>query len=93
MTRLHDLFDQQGQSPWLDNLRRDWITSGELDRWVERGVRISAMSRHAVALFQNVPGARLWRRHISEHAGKCSNAQQLIDEALGFVTRPERRTA
>jgi len=39
MTRLHDLFDQQGQSPWLDNLRRDWITSGELDRWVERGVR------------------------------------------------------
>lgn len=39
MTRLHDLFDQQGQSPWLDNLRRDWIASGELDRWVERGVR------------------------------------------------------
>jgi transaldolase len=39
MTRLHDLFDDQGQSPWLDNLRRDWITSGGLDRWVERGVR------------------------------------------------------
>lgn len=39
MSRLHDLFDQQGQSPWLDNLRRDWIESGELDRWVERGVR------------------------------------------------------
>jgi transaldolase len=39
MTRLHDLFDQQGQSPWLDNLRRGWITSGELAHWVERGVR------------------------------------------------------
>ena len=39
MTRLHDLFDQQGQSPWLDNIRRGWITSGELAGWVERGVR------------------------------------------------------
>jgi transaldolase len=39
MTRLEDLYQQQGQSPWLDNLRRDWIRSGELARWVERGVR------------------------------------------------------
>lgn len=39
MSRLHDLYNEQGQSPWLDNLRRGWITSGELDRWVERGVR------------------------------------------------------
>ena len=27
MTRLQDLYQQQGQSPWLDNLRRDWIRS------------------------------------------------------------------
>ncbi|MEM9518572.1 MAG: transaldolase [Actinomycetota bacterium] len=39
MTRLHDLFEQQGQSPWLDNIRRGWITSGELAGWVDRGVR------------------------------------------------------
>jgi transaldolase len=39
MTRLHDLFDQQGQSPWLDNLKRGWITSGELEKWVGRGIR------------------------------------------------------
>ena len=39
MSRLHDLYEQQGQSPWLDNLRRGWITSGELERWVERGIR------------------------------------------------------
>ena len=29
MTRLHDLYEEQGQSPWLDNLRRDWIASGD----------------------------------------------------------------
>ena len=39
MSTLHDLFDTGGQSPWLDNLRRDWIRDGELARWVERGVR------------------------------------------------------
>lgn len=39
MTRLHDLFADQRQSPWLDNLRRDWITSGELSNWVDQGVR------------------------------------------------------
>ncbi len=39
MSSLHDLYRDYGQSPWLDNLRREWINSGELDRWVERGVR------------------------------------------------------
>ncbi|QXC62058.1 transaldolase [Aquihabitans sp. G128] len=39
MTKLQDLHDEGGQSPWLDNLRRDWIHEGELARWIERGVR------------------------------------------------------
>ena len=39
MTKLQDLYTQQGQSPWLDNLKRGWITGGELQKWVERGVR------------------------------------------------------
>jgi transaldolase len=39
VTKLQDLYNTFGQSPWLDNLRRGWITSGELSRWVDRGVR------------------------------------------------------
>jgi transaldolase len=39
MNRLHELFERGGQSPWLDNLKRGWITGGELQRWVDRGVR------------------------------------------------------
>jgi transaldolase len=39
MSRLHDLYHDQGQSPWLDNFQRGWLTGGELARWVERGVR------------------------------------------------------
>lgn len=37
-TRLADLA-RLGQSPWLDNLRRGWLTDGELARWVDRGIR------------------------------------------------------
>jgi transaldolase len=39
MTKLHELYDQQDQSPWLDNLRRSWLQGGELAAWVEKGVR------------------------------------------------------
>jgi transaldolase len=39
MTRLQQLFAEQGQSPWLDNLTRGHITSGRLARYVEDGIR------------------------------------------------------
>jgi transaldolase len=39
MSRLKDLYTQEKQSPWLDNLKRGWITSGEIQTWVDRGVR------------------------------------------------------
>jgi transaldolase len=41
MTRDHRLHDLHalGQSPWLDNLRRGWLTGGELADWVARGIR------------------------------------------------------
>jgi len=39
MTRLIDLHTAQDQSPWLDNLRRGYISSGELQHWIDRGVR------------------------------------------------------
>jgi len=39
MSNLSALHDTAGQSPWLDNLRRDWIHGGELQRWIDRGIR------------------------------------------------------
>ncbi len=39
MTRLQQLFAEQSQSPWLDNLKRGWISSGELEGRVAGGVR------------------------------------------------------
>jgi len=39
MTTLNDVYDQQGQSPWLDNLRRDWLRDGTLAGLVAQGIR------------------------------------------------------
>ncbi len=37
--RLHDLYAAEGQSAWLDNLRRDYLTSGRLTEIRDSGVR------------------------------------------------------
>ncbi len=38
-SNLKTLYEQYGQSPWLDNIRRGWITGGDLQQWVDMGVR------------------------------------------------------
>lgn len=37
--RLQQLFADQGQSPWIDNLKRNLITSGGLDTLIADGIR------------------------------------------------------
>lgn len=39
MTTLKDLFDKQGQSPWVDNLKRSYITNGTLSEMLASGIR------------------------------------------------------
>ena len=39
MNRLQRLWAEQGQSPWLDNLKRGYITSGQLARLRDDGIR------------------------------------------------------
>src|SRR3954452_5396196 len=39
MTRLQELFATQGQSPWLDNLKRGYLKTGDLQRLVDDGIR------------------------------------------------------
>jgi transaldolase len=39
VTTLESLFDDYGQSPWIDNIRRDWLNDGTLQGLVDKGVR------------------------------------------------------
>ncbi|ASJ74755.1 tRNA dihydrouridine(20/20a) synthase DusA [Granulosicoccus antarcticus] len=64
-----------------------------MQEWLDQGVRMSSLSRHLIPLFQEVPGSRLWRRHLSEHASKTTDAVALVEQALEYVTSDARRTA
>src|SRR4030088_2041548 len=70
MTKLQDLYAQQGQSPWLDNLKRGWITGGELKKWVERGVR--GVTSNPTIFAKAISGAADYDAQFSElvHEGK-----------------------
>jgi len=39
MTKLDDLYDREGQSPWMDDMHREWLTGGHLKELVSTGVR------------------------------------------------------
>jgi len=39
VTKLHDLYERGGQSPWIDDLRRGYLLDGGLQRLVDRGIR------------------------------------------------------
>ncbi len=39
MDRLAHLYHEFGQSPWLDNLKRSYLTGGELERLIGHGIR------------------------------------------------------
>lgn len=55
------------------------------------GVPLNSMTRHLLGLFQGVPGARAWRRHLSEHAHKKNAGINILRDAARLVT--EQRAA
>jgi len=54
---------------------------------LKSGARLSSVSRHISGLFHGEPGARAWRRYISENAGKSGADENVILEALKFTTQ------
>lgn len=52
---------------------------------LEEGVRLSSITRHMLGLFNGKPGARLWRRVLSEKGPKPGAGLEVLDEALEAV--------
>ncbi len=55
------------------------------DQQVELGVPIKSITRHILGLFNGMPGARAWRRFISENAPRAEPGAQIIRQALAFA--------
>ncbi|TNE59672.1 MAG: tRNA dihydrouridine(20/20a) synthase DusA [Alphaproteobacteria bacterium] len=50
-----------------------------------RGGALHHVTRHMVGLFQGCPGARAWRRHLSEEAVKPGAGAEVLTDALALV--------
>jgi len=55
------------------------------DEHLRAGGRLSEITRHILGLFQGVPGARAWRRYLSENAPKPGAGLNVLREAAALV--------
>jgi tRNA-dihydrouridine synthase A len=51
-----------------------------------RGVPLNAMTKHMLGLFNGRPGARLFRRHLSENATKRGAGTETLRDALAHMS-------
>lgn len=59
-----------------------------VERELAEGVPLSAMSRHILGLFHGQPGARVWRRYLSEHAHRAGVGSEVLTARLPPVPSP-----
>lgn len=67
----------------------DQVVSGLLEyvqRQLDQGAQLGWISRHLLGLFQGQPGARRFRRHISENAFRPNAGIEVLQDALALVT-------
>ena len=56
-----------------------------IDSELARGVALHSMTRHILGLYQGVPGAKAWRRYLSENAHRPDADSSVLKAALTKV--------
>lgn len=56
------------------------------DRQMAAGVPLKSITRHLMGLFNGLPGARAWRRHLSVHAHQAGAGPEVILAAAAHVS-------
>ncbi len=64
-----------------------------VEHQLAHGVPLNAMTRHMLGLFNARPGARLFRRHLSENATRPGAGIDILRDALKYVARRDERAA
>ncbi len=68
----------------LDDALTQWCSY--VERKLKDGVRLSSMTRHMLGLFNGRPGARSFRRHLSEHSPRHDAGIEVLRDALAFLS-------
>ncbi len=59
-----------------------------IEAQLSEGIPLHAMTRHLLGAFTGLPGARAWRRTLSENATKTGAGLEVFDTALACVPDP-----
>ncbi|NDJ75412.1 MAG: transaldolase [Chloroflexi bacterium] len=80
MTKLHQVLEH-GQSIWLDHIRRSLLTSGELERLIEQGVR--GMTSNPAIFDEAISHSDDYNDQLKQVAGQ-EHSNQAVYEALAI---------
>jgi len=64
-----------------------------IDAHLERGDRLQHISRHILGLYQGLPGARAYRRVLSERAHRADAGYDVVRQAIAARGGETRRRA
>jgi tRNA-dihydrouridine synthase A len=82
-----ELFDPSAAV--VDGVKAIELLYSYIEQELSRGAHLGHITRHILGLFQGIPGARQWRRHLSENAHKPGADISVVEQALAMVTRPQ----
>jgi len=87
-TRLHDLYARRGQSPWLDNLKRSYLTSGRLAELVSSGVR--GLTSNPTIMAKAIAASQDYDEQFSAALGAGQSVEEaywdlVIDDVCGAL--------
>jgi tRNA-dihydrouridine synthase A len=80
-----------GEPRDMDAAVEDYVAY--VSRELARGVPLHAMTKHMLGLFNAKPGARQFRRHLSENATRQGANVQTLRDALAFLGKGAARAA
>ncbi|WP_165312406.1 tRNA dihydrouridine(20/20a) synthase DusA [Vibrio ziniensis] len=60
-----------------------------IEQQLSQGAYLGHITRHMLGMFQNMPGARQWRRYISENAHKQGAGIEVVEAALAKIPYQE----
>lgn len=75
-----------GEGPGRDAVQVVRTMMPYIDRHLASGGRLHQVTRHMLGLFHGLPGARGWRRVLSEGASRPGAGLGLLEQALAEVT-------
>lgn len=86
LSELERHFNPDWSQPSRQEIVQDLLPY--IEREVTSGTPLHRITRHIMGLFAGVPGARIWRRHLSENSYAAGAGPEVLLDALTAMSQP-----